>query len=265
MTAETVRRLRGAVRGRPCGRGARVGEWRVGGCARRCGRAARRLLVLAVGLPGREHVPASGEDVVGDGDGGLLVATAVGDLAVALGEVALVGAGGGAGALGQRLAQPFGALAGLGGLALAGRLALAGTEPGPRGEVLGARSALGKRLMSVPISATMTSAARRSTPGIVRSSSTAGAKGAISSSMRCESASMSSSRSLRWACTPAGTRGGRRSDPGAPCAAPVASCAACPWRAPRAPVLKPTSARRRGPIFMASGWPGKGHEPLLGN
>jgi hypothetical protein len=32
-----------------------------------------------------------------------------------------------------------------------------------------------------------------------------------------------------------------------------------------APVLKPTSARRRGPIFMALGWSGKGHESLLGN
>src|SRR3954453_11149559 len=103
MTAETVRRLRGAVRGRPCvpealelANGASAGALGAVG-------AQRVGSLLTVGLAGGEHVPASAEDVVGDSDGGLLLATAAGDLAVALGEVALAGAGGGAGALAQRL------------------------------------------------------------------------------------------------------------------------------------------------------------------
>src|SRR5919202_1983218 len=41
------------------------------------GAGAQRLgPLLAVGLAGREHVPAGPEDLVGDGDAGLLVATA---------------------------------------------------------------------------------------------------------------------------------------------------------------------------------------------
>lgn len=72
------------------------------------GAGAQRVgSLLAVGFASREHVPAGPEDLVGDSDGGLFVATAASELAVALGEVALASTGGGAGTLGQRLAQPL--------------------------------------------------------------------------------------------------------------------------------------------------------------
>ena len=53
--------------------------------------------------------------------------------------------------------------------------------------------------MSVPISATMTCAVRACTPGIVRSSSTAGAKGTSCSSIASDSRSIASSRKSRCA------------------------------------------------------------------
>jgi hypothetical protein len=53
--------------------------------------------------------------------------------------------------------------------------------------------------MSPPVSAMMTSAARRSTPGMVRSSSTAPSSGAMWCSMAAESRSIDSSRKSMWA------------------------------------------------------------------
>src|SRR3954452_24793942 len=54
--------------------------------------------------------------------------------------------------------------------------------------------AVGKTLMSPPVSAMITSAARRPTPGIVHKSSTAGAKGPSCFSIAAESSSIASSR-----------------------------------------------------------------------
>ena len=56
-----------------------------------------------------------------------------------------------------------------------------------------------KRAMSVPISATMHSAARRSTPVMVPSSSTSGTKGVISRSTSADSASIVSSKKSSFA------------------------------------------------------------------
>jgi hypothetical protein len=67
--------------------------------------------------------------------------------------------------------------------------------PGHRPAQLARCLAVGKALMSPPVSAMITSAVRRCTPGIVHNSSTAAAKGAICSSTRCEIASISDSRS----------------------------------------------------------------------
>jgi hypothetical protein len=53
--------------------------------------------------------------------------------------------------------------------------------------------------MSPPVSAIRTSAARRSTPGIVQSSSTAGASGAICCSIASESRAIAASRKSMWA------------------------------------------------------------------
>jgi hypothetical protein len=53
--------------------------------------------------------------------------------------------------------------------------------------------------MSGPISATMTSAARRSTPGMVSNSATCSANGPITCSIRSLNKAMASSRSSMWA------------------------------------------------------------------
>ena len=92
-------------------------------------------------------------------------------------EVGAFAAAGGFGGFGKAGAQPFGAFAGLAG-ALAGGLVLSGTDPGPGREV----AVGGENVMSAPISA-ISSSAVRSTPGIVSSSATFCAKGAITSSI----------------------------------------------------------------------------------
>jgi len=53
--------------------------------------------------------------------------------------------------------------------------------------------------MSGPISASSISAVRRSTPGMLSSSSISREKGAVSSSIRCESVATVSSRKSIWA------------------------------------------------------------------
>jgi hypothetical protein len=60
-------------------------------------------------------------------------------------------------------------------------------------------AAVGNWPMSGPISATMTSAARRSTPGMVSNNATCSAYGAISCWIRAESRATASSRSSTWA------------------------------------------------------------------
>ena len=91
--------------------------------------------------------------------------------------------------------------------------------------------------MSVPISAMIISAVRCCTPGIVQSSSTAGSKGRICSSIASESRSICSSRKSRWARIAADQQRVQRhrSGPPAPPGAPGSSCAACPARARPAP------------------------------
>jgi hypothetical protein len=66
-------------------------------------------------------------------------------------------------------------VAGLAGLVLARGLVLAGAYPGPGRE----SPAVGKRVLLVPISEISSSALRLSSPGIVSSSATFSAKGAI--------------------------------------------------------------------------------------
>lgn len=61
---------------------------------------------VVVGLAGAEHVPDQVAQAVGDGDGGLVGASAFGDLAVLRPEVASFGAGSGAGGLDQGPPEP---------------------------------------------------------------------------------------------------------------------------------------------------------------
>ncbi len=111
-------------------------------------------------------------------------------------QVAVVGADRGHRGVFERVVEPLAMpLRVRAGALLAGGVVVAGALPGPGGEV----AAEGKTLMSGPISAMMTSAVRRSTPGIVHSSSTAAPKGASRSSIASESRSICSSRKSRWA------------------------------------------------------------------
>jgi hypothetical protein len=96
---------------------------------------------------------------------------------------------------GERDREPLGAFAGAAESSFAGRIVVIAAETSPGGEV----PALGKIDMSAPISATITSAVGRCTPGTVQSSSTAAAKGRICSLIASESRSICSSRKSRWA------------------------------------------------------------------
>src|SRR5213592_880069 len=85
-----------------------------------------------------DDVVVRDEDVVAGGADRFRVAAAAADLPVVGGEVGVLAAGGGAGGLGQRLAQPAVAVAGLAGAASATRGVEAGADGRPGDEVLGA-------------------------------------------------------------------------------------------------------------------------------
>ena len=150
---------------------------------------------VVVGLAGLEHVPGGGEDGVADGDAGATVAAAGLEASVLGGEVGVVAVGGGERGFQEGGAEPLGAFAGVCGAAFASRFVVAGAEAGPADEM----PAVGKTVMSVPISAMITSAVRCLTPGIVQSSRAAVAKGASCSSTASESRSICSSRKSMWA------------------------------------------------------------------
>jgi len=141
---------------------------------------------LSVELAGGEHVVADLEDRVRDSDHGALVAASLPDPPVLRSQVAACARGGKRG-LDQGASQL--------GAALARRPALASSRPTRCCPAREARCRLeGKTLMSTPISATITSALRRPTPGIDSSSLSAGTKGAICSPIRAEQAAIASSR-----------------------------------------------------------------------
>src|SRR6266498_3934911 len=85
-----------------------------------------------------DDVVVGDEDVVAGGADRFCVAAAAADLPVVGGEVGVLAAGGGAGGLGQRLAQPAVAVAGLAGAASAAGGVEAGADGRPGDEVLGA-------------------------------------------------------------------------------------------------------------------------------
>jgi hypothetical protein len=112
-------------------------------------------------------MPGDHQDGVGHRDDRFLVPTSALDPSVVGGQVGPF-ATGGVGRLAQRGSSPSGALAGLARADLAGRLACARAQPAQ----LASCPAVGKRVMSVPISATMTSpgwAARSMTTDSMRS------------------------------------------------------------------------------------------------
>src|SRR5262245_21660078 len=130
---------------------------------------------LAVRLAVAQDVVGDDEDAVGHGDDGLLVAAPLDEAPVLRREVAVACADGAAGALDERRAQrPVGE-------ARAAVQALAGASllPGQRPAHEAAWPAVGKRVMSQPSSAAITSAVRRATPGIVSSPASAAACGAV--------------------------------------------------------------------------------------
>ena len=149
---------------------------------------------FAVGLAGGEHVPVGDEHRVLDGAERAAVPEA-GLEALVLGlEVAAFGAGGGQRGLLQRDAEELAAVASASGVAFAGGLVVAWAASGPGGEV----PAVGKTLMSVPISATIVSAVRWATPVIVAASLTAACPvGPSSASIASDSWAMCSSRKSR--------------------------------------------------------------------
>src|SRR5438034_1952339 len=91
------------------------------------------VLVDGVGIV--EQVIGDDEDAVGDREGGALVAAPPGEAPVLGPEVVRPHAAGSLGGLGEGRAQPAIARARLAALALAGALAVAGAQPGPRGAV----------------------------------------------------------------------------------------------------------------------------------
>src|SRR2546425_8329824 len=93
---------------------------------------------LAEGHLVADDVVVGDQDVVAGGADRFRVAAAAADLPVVGGEVGVFAAGGGAGGLGQRLAQPAVAVAGLAGAASAAGGVDAGADRGPGDEVLGA-------------------------------------------------------------------------------------------------------------------------------
>src|SRR6266536_4068519 len=94
---------------------------------------------LAVGDAVADDVVVGDQDVVAGGADRLRVAAAAADLPVVGGQVGVLAAGGAAGCLGQRAAQPAVAAAGFAGAASAARLVGAGADRGPGDEVAGGR------------------------------------------------------------------------------------------------------------------------------
>src|SRR3954470_13092877 len=115
---------------------------------------------VVVGLAGAEHVPVGDQHRVFDGAERAAVGDAGLEALVLGGEVAAFAADRRQGGFFERDAEPFGALAGAPGAAFAGELVVAGQRPAQ----LARCPAVGNTLMSMPISATMTSAVRRATP-----------------------------------------------------------------------------------------------------
>ena len=110
-------------------------------------------------------------------------------------RVAVVGADRGHRGVLEPSGEPPRALARLAGALLAGGAVVAGALAGP-GDQMARR---GEDAHVGPISARITSAVRRGTPGIVHNSSTAGSKGAMRASIASESRSICSTRKSRWA------------------------------------------------------------------
>src|SRR3954451_23852552 len=90
---------------------------------------------VAVGLAGAEHVPDGADQGVLDRAQGAFVAASGLQAPVLRGEVVGLDADRGHGGFFEREVQPLGAVAGLAGAALAGRLVVAGTLAGPRREM----------------------------------------------------------------------------------------------------------------------------------
>src|SRR5207245_2181936 len=89
-----------------------------------------------------QEVPDDAEDAVGDGDDGLVLTAARGQVLILAGEIGVLGVTGGMRGFGERGAEPhiaFAGLAGLAALTLASALVVAGTEAGPGCQVGGAR------------------------------------------------------------------------------------------------------------------------------
>src|SRR3954471_12729152 len=99
--------------------------------------AAEVVVVAVVG----QQVPADDQDGVTDGDGGLLLADPAGQSPEPGGQVGVVGAGGGPGALGEDVEQPDIAVGGLARAAFAAGDVVARAYPGPGGQVGSGREA----------------------------------------------------------------------------------------------------------------------------
>src|SRR5918995_2900194 len=112
---------------------------------------------------------------MGDGHGGLARAPATPETVVLGVQVGALGSAGRLGDLAQAAAQPLGALAGPARAVLAGPLVVPRTHPAQEARW----AAVGNWPVSGPISARMTSAARRSIPPMVSTSATCSAYGAI--------------------------------------------------------------------------------------
>src|SRR3954454_22233172 len=127
------------------------------------GRGASKMVWAEILVEGAvaKHVVGGGQDGSRYGADGLLGAAAVAQALELSLKVAALFACAGPGALHQRGLEPRRPFAQPGGAALAGALVIAGAEPGPGDQVAG------KRLMSMPISETMTCAVRSLTPGMV--------------------------------------------------------------------------------------------------
>ena len=120
---------------------------------------------VAVRLLALDHVVGHDQHRVGDRENRALLAAPRRQPPVLRTEIGAFGARGGVAGLHQGGPQEAIALAGLARRAFAGAFMVAGATPAQEARW----SALGKRVISVPISATIISAVRRATPGIVSS------------------------------------------------------------------------------------------------
>jgi hypothetical protein len=148
---------------------------------------------FAVGLAGGEHVPLSDQDRVFDGAERTAVADPWAQSLVLGLEVGVLGSGRGERGFFERDTEPFAAFAVRPLRRLPADLSLPGQPPAQ----LARCRAVGNTLMSIPISATMTSAVRRATPVRLLASSTPAAKGPSCSSIASESRPICSSRKSR--------------------------------------------------------------------